>query len=143
MAKSNFCPICGGLGFLVGVALTESRPLYNTFYPYIVALQCMPKVALAPLLVIWLGFGISSKVTVVALLCFFPVLVNTISGIRGVSTETRARASISSSSTLSSSSRHQAAASGLPASSSQVHDSVMAVVSWPARKIVIASSRIC
>lgn len=81
--------IGGGLGFLAGVALTESRALYNTFYPYIVALQCMPKVALAPLLVIWLGFGISSKVTVVALLCFFPVLVNTISGIRGVSTETR------------------------------------------------------
>ncbi len=81
--------IGGGLGFVVGVALTESRALYNTFYPYIVALQCMPKVALAPLLVIWLGFGISSKVTVVALLCFFPVLVNTISGIRGVSTETR------------------------------------------------------
>lgn len=81
--------IGGALGFIVGVALTESRALFNTVYPFIVALQCMPKVAIAPLLVIWLGFGISSKVTVVALLCFFPVLVNTISGIRGVSTETR------------------------------------------------------
>lgn len=81
--------IGGGLGFLAGIALTESRALYNTFYPYIVALQCMPKVALAPLLVIWLGFGMSSKITVVALLCFFPVLVNTISGIRGVGTDMR------------------------------------------------------
>ncbi len=81
--------IGGVLGFVVGVALTESRALFNTVYPFIIALQCMPKVAIAPLLVIWLGFGISSKITVVALLCFFPVLVNTISGIRGVSTETR------------------------------------------------------
>lgn len=81
--------IGGGLGFVMGVALTESRALFNTFYPYIVALQCMPKVAIAPLLVIWFGFGITSKVTVVGLLCFFPVLVNTISGIRSVSAENR------------------------------------------------------
>ena len=81
--------IGAGLGFVVGIALTESRTLFRTFYPYIIALQCMPKVAIAPLLVIWFGFGIASKVTVVALLCFFPVLVNTISGIRGVSEEHR------------------------------------------------------
>lgn len=79
--------IGGGLGFLVGVLLTESRILMTTFYPYIVALQCMPKVAIAPLLVIWFGFGITSKIVIVALLCFFPVLVNTISGIRSVSRE--------------------------------------------------------
>jgi NitT/TauT family transport system permease protein len=47
----------------------------------------MPKVALAPLLVVWFGFGLTSKLVVVALLCFFPVLVNTISGIRSVSGE--------------------------------------------------------
>ncbi len=79
--------IGGGLGLLVGIVLTESRILMTTFYPYIVALQCMPKVAIAPLLVIWFGFGITSKVVIVALLCFFPVLVNTISGIRSVSRE--------------------------------------------------------
>lgn len=79
--------IGGGLGFVVGVLMTQSRTLFGTFYPYIVALQCMPKVAIAPLLVVWFGFGIASKVVVVALLCFFPVLVNTISGIRGVSAE--------------------------------------------------------
>ncbi|MBN9462995.1 MAG: ABC transporter permease [Burkholderiales bacterium] len=79
--------IGGGLGLVTGVVLTESRMLMTTFYPYIVALQCMPKVAIAPLLVIWFGFGITSKVVIVALLCFFPVLVNTITGIRSVSRE--------------------------------------------------------
>lgn len=79
--------IGGGLGFIAGILLTESRILMNTFYPYIIALQCMPKVAIAPLLVVWFGFGLTSKIIVVALLCFFPVLVNTISGIRGVSQE--------------------------------------------------------
>jgi NitT/TauT family transport system permease protein len=74
-------------GFLVAVVLTESRPLMNMMYPYIIALQCMPKVAIAPLLLVWFGFGIASKVLIVALLCFFPVLVNTMSGIRGVSRE--------------------------------------------------------
>lgn len=79
--------IGAGLGFVGAIILTESRTLMNVFYPYIIALQCMPKVAIAPLLVVWFGFGITSKVVVVALLCFFPVLVNTISGIRGVSRE--------------------------------------------------------
>lgn len=79
--------IGGVLGFVIGVLLTESRALYNTIYPYIVALQCMPKVAIAPLLVIWFGFGMTSKITIVSLLCFFPVLVNTISGIRSVTAE--------------------------------------------------------
>src|SRR5690606_8953137 len=77
----------GGLGLIFGIALSQSRLLMATFYPYIVALQCMPKVALAPLLVIWFGFGLTSKIMVVALLCFFPMLVNTITGLRSVSRE--------------------------------------------------------
>ncbi|WP_186767028.1 ABC transporter permease [Devosia ginsengisoli] len=77
--------IGGGLGLAFGVVLSQSRLLMKMFYPYIVALQCMPKVALAPLLVIWFGFGLTSKIIVVALLCFFPMLVNTITGLRSVS----------------------------------------------------------
>lgn len=77
--------IGGGLGLVFGVVLSQSRLLMKMFYPYIVALQCMPKVALAPLLVIWFGFGLTSKIIVVALLCFFPMLVNTITGLRSVS----------------------------------------------------------
>ena len=76
--------IGGGLGLVFGFMLAESRLLMNTFYPYIVALQCVPKVAIAPLFVIWFGFGITSKVIIAALLCFFPVLVSTIAGIRSV-----------------------------------------------------------
>jgi len=79
--------IGGGLGLVVGVLLSQSSLMMVTFYPYIVALQCMPKVALAPLLVIWFGFGLTSKILVVALLCFFPMLVNTITGLRSVTRE--------------------------------------------------------
>lgn len=79
--------IGGCLGLISGILMTQSRLLMNTFYPYIVALQCMPKVAIAPLLVVWFGFGITSKIIVVALLCFFPMLVNTMLGIRSVSSE--------------------------------------------------------
>lgn len=75
------------LGFVVAVLLTESRVMMNTFYPYIIAMQCMPKVAIAPLLLVWFGFGLTSKVMVVILLCFFPMLVNTITGIRSVTRE--------------------------------------------------------
>ena len=54
--------------------------------PYLVASQAIPVVAIAPLLVIWLGDGILSKVVVCALIVFFPVLVNTIVGVRAVPT---------------------------------------------------------
>jgi len=88
LQEAGFGLVVGaGLGFICALLLTESRLLMSTFYPYIIALQCMPKVALAPLLVIWFGFGMTSKIVIVALLCFFPVLVNTISGIRSVSAE--------------------------------------------------------
>lgn len=71
--------------FLLGAVVAESRVLERIVMPYIVALQSMPKVALAPLLIVWFGFGIASKVVLVVLICFFPVFVNTISGLRAVS----------------------------------------------------------
>lgn len=74
-------------GVIIGILLAEIKVLYTTFYPYIVAIQSIPKVALAPLFVIWFGFGIESKVIVVVLLTFFPVLVNTINGMRSVDPE--------------------------------------------------------
>jgi NitT/TauT family transport system permease protein len=67
---------------VLGVLVAESRTFERFFYPYIVAIQSMPKVALAPLILVWFGFGLSSKVVLVALICFFPLLVNTIGGIR-------------------------------------------------------------
>lgn len=70
----------------VGYVLAKSRSLENILSPYLVASQAIPVVAIAPLLVIWLGNGILSKVVICALIVFFPVLVNTIVGVRAVPT---------------------------------------------------------
>ncbi|WKZ37203.1 MAG: ABC transporter permease [Anaerolineales bacterium] len=69
---------------VVGYALAKSRTLEKVLAPYLVASQAIPIIAIAPLLVIWLGSGILSKVVICALIVFFPVLVNTIVGIRAV-----------------------------------------------------------
>ena len=69
---------------VVGYALAKSRPLEKVLAPYLVASQAIPVVAIAPLLVIWLGPGILSKVVICALIVFFPVLINTIVGVRAV-----------------------------------------------------------
>jgi NitT/TauT family transport system permease protein len=71
---------------MVGYALAKSRALEKVLSPYLVASQAIPIIAIAPLLVIWLGSGILSKVVICALIVFFPVLVNTIVGIRAVPT---------------------------------------------------------
>ncbi len=68
----------------VGYILAKSRSLERVLSPYIVASQAIPIVAIAPLLVIWFGDGILSKVVICALIVFFPVLVNTIVGVRAV-----------------------------------------------------------
>lgn len=69
---------------IVGYILAKSRALEKVLSPYLVASQAIPVVAIAPLLVIWLGEGILSKVVICALIVFFPVLVNTIVGVRAV-----------------------------------------------------------
>lgn len=71
---------------VVGYGLAKSRSLEKVLAPYLVASQAIPVVAIAPLLVIWLGNGILSKVVICALIVFFPVLVNTIVGVRAVPT---------------------------------------------------------
>lgn len=76
------------MGSLTGLALGVLIVLFpvteRIVYPYVVALQTVPKVAIAPLLVVWFGFGMTSKVLVVALVSLFPVLVNVIAGLRTV-----------------------------------------------------------
>ena len=71
---------------VVGYILAKSRSLEKVLSPYLVASQAIPIIAIAPLLVIWLGDGILSKVVICALIVFFPVLVNTIVGVRAVPT---------------------------------------------------------
>lgn len=74
---------CGVLlGFALGFLIAEFPLLDDALYPIVVAFQAMPKVAVAPLLLIWFGFGIGSKVAIAALLAFFPLLVNTVLGLR-------------------------------------------------------------
>ena len=76
------------LSVLLGVAFAVVMHLSDTvrraFYPLLVASQTIPIVAIAPVLVIWLGFGIGPKLAVIALICFFPITVNTFDGLRSV-----------------------------------------------------------
>lgn len=67
----------------LGALVAEIRPLALAVYPLVIATQSMPTVAIAPLIIVYLGVGLASKVATVALLCFFPVFVNTIIGVRG------------------------------------------------------------
>lgn len=72
---------------LIGGLMAEFRVLRQMTMPYIFALQALPKIAVAPLIINWFGFGIGSKITMAALLSFFPVVVNVYAGIRSVETE--------------------------------------------------------
>ncbi len=69
---------------MLGYVLAKSRMLEQILSPYLVASQAVPLVAIAPLLVLWFGPGIFSKVLICGLIVFFPVLVNTVVGIRAV-----------------------------------------------------------
>jgi NitT/TauT family transport system permease protein len=70
------------LAFVLGTLVALSRRVEYFLYPFIVMLQSMPKVALAPLIVVWFGLGPTSKVISAALVAFFPLMVNTIAGLR-------------------------------------------------------------
>jgi len=74
---------------LLGYLLAHSPVAERILAPYIVASQSVPVVAIAPLLVIWFGTGLLSKVLVCALIVFFPILINTIVGVRSVAPELR------------------------------------------------------
>jgi NitT/TauT family transport system permease protein len=82
-------------GFLLGVgaglvsgALVSLVPVMERLvYPYLVALQTLPKVAIAPLFIIWFGYGLFSKVVVTALVCFFPILVSVVAGFHATDTD--------------------------------------------------------
>lgn len=71
-------------GFVTGFVLGRSDILARLFDPFITAIYCMPKIALAPLLILWFGIGIESKVAMSALIVFFLVFLNTFAGVRDV-----------------------------------------------------------
>jgi NitT/TauT family transport system permease protein len=72
------------VGISIGYAVVRVPVLDHGLAPYIAASQAMPMVALAPLLVVWFGLGLLSKVVICALMVFFPVLVNTVAGLRSI-----------------------------------------------------------
>ncbi|MFZ4534112.1 MAG: ABC transporter permease [Alsobacter sp.] len=72
------------IGVGLGVAIARVRWLELTLNPFIVATQVVPKVALVPLFVVWFGFGVTSKVIVAAVLAFFPILTNTVLGVKSI-----------------------------------------------------------
>jgi len=75
------------LGAILGFAICHWPILGRSWYPYIVGFQSLPKVALAPLMVVWFGFGLQGKVFITAVITFFPVLVNTMAGYQSVEPE--------------------------------------------------------
>lgn len=78
---AGFCLGCA-LAFLLGVAVALSPRVDYYCSPYIIMFQALPKVALAPLILIWCGLGLTSKIVNSALVAFFPLMVNTIAGLR-------------------------------------------------------------
>ncbi|HVP21194.1 MAG TPA: ABC transporter permease [Anaerolineaceae bacterium] len=77
------------LATVIGYGLAKSPALERLLSPYLIASQAIPVVAIAPLLVIWFGPGLFSKVLICALIVFFPILVNTVVGMRAVSQNLR------------------------------------------------------
>ncbi len=71
-------------GAALAAALHLSATLRRATYPLLVASQTVPVIAIAPILVVWFGFGIGPKLAIIALVCFFPVTVNTLDGLRAV-----------------------------------------------------------
>lgn len=79
--------VCGfaiavSVAAVLAALITESKFVERIIYPYFTAIQSMPKIAIAPLIVIWFGYGYASKIVVAALLSFFPMLVSFVEGLK-------------------------------------------------------------
>jgi NitT/TauT family transport system permease protein len=74
-------------GILCAIAMVHSQRIEAVLEPFLVVSQVIPKVALAPLFIIWFGHGIEPKIIIAALIAFFPVLVNAVVGLRSVDAE--------------------------------------------------------
>lgn len=70
------------LSFALAVMMERWEPVYQGLYPILVITQTIPVIAIAPLLVLWLGYGIAPKVTLVVLVCFFPVVIGLLDGFK-------------------------------------------------------------
>jgi NitT/TauT family transport system permease protein len=75
------------LGIGLGVLISQYPLLDDVLYPYVVALNSVPKVAVSPLIVLWFGLGFQSKIIIAALVAFFPLLVNVTLGLKSADPE--------------------------------------------------------
>src|SRR5262249_15974409 len=75
------------IGVPIAFAIVLSRGMERITMPFLVMSQTIPKVAIAPILVVWLGFGILPKIAVVFLISFFPIVVSTVVGLKSVETD--------------------------------------------------------
>lgn len=77
-----------GVGAALAVGIALSRTLERSIYPFVIASQTIPIITIAPLLLVWVGPAMTSKVIVVALISFFPIVVNLVDGLRSADRET-------------------------------------------------------
>ncbi len=70
------------IGLSLGILLGTIRVVRLVLYPYVITFQALPKIVLAPLFIIWFGFGPASKIATAVAICFFPVMINTVVGLQ-------------------------------------------------------------
>lgn len=71
-------------GVVLGIGVAIFAPVRATLYPYLVALQAPPKIVLAPIFITWFGFDMASKIAISVVMCFFPMFLNTLTGLSSV-----------------------------------------------------------
>ena len=79
------CALAVGIGF--AIAMHRWQLIRDAAYPLVVASQTIPIIVIAPILIVWFGYGITPKIVIVALICFFPITVNALDGLRSVDPE--------------------------------------------------------
>jgi putative hydroxymethylpyrimidine transport system permease protein len=79
------CALVVGIGF--AIAMHRWRVVHDASYPLVIASQTIPILVIAPILTVWFGFGIAPKIFIVALICFFPITINALDGLRAVDPE--------------------------------------------------------
>lgn len=95
MRQLGFTAMASGIGFvialasgiLVGAAISASRMFERSVYPWLVISHAVPKVVIAPLFLVWFGFGMTSEVLFVVVFTFFPIVVNTVVGLKSADPE--------------------------------------------------------
>lgn len=76
--------IGSGVGIILGIAMAQSSLLERMLYPVIIGIKVIPVLAIAPLLILWFTSGLPSKIAVTTIIVFFPVLINTATGLKAV-----------------------------------------------------------